>query len=254
VAETSIPDAQIAFFNASEYVQSQLASAPYEAADILMDQPDTTFEGHVANTLQNPLFSNGAGLYQFPSTNTNGASVQSWQEYLRTTPGLHTITLTDTGAHHPLVTNQVQTAPGLPVTLYYSDSICHFRTFVCRDAVNETPDAAQLRVFDLSPDAGNVFFKIDSLPATGFADTLQYGTITHFTPWKIPAATTLQIYFYAVGNTTNVLATAPLSVLPGHAYNIIFTGYASFESGPDPFTGRWINFFSDLRIILTQNN
>lgn len=247
------PDSEMGFFNASEYVQAQILNTN-RAVDLLIDAPDTTYpESYVPNT-SNPNFSNGTGFYQYPAPNPNTIGSTSWVNYMRIVPGTHTVTLTDTsGAHHVLITNRVETSD-LPVTLYYSDSLGHFRGYICRDNVTESANAIQLRVFDLSPDAGKVFFTIGGQPATGFPDTLRYGAITPFTAWTNPVADTLQIRFYSTSDSVDILASAPLTASPGHAYNVVFTGYMNQQFFPDPVSGQFLYFNNDLKLILTQND
>jgi hypothetical protein len=248
----SDPAAQLSFFNASEYVLGQTLNTS-GFSFLLIDAKDTTHSGvggpSIAST---PSFS--GGQYQFPNFFYYTRQPVSWISYMRVHPGLHTVTLTDTGGHHSLMTTAVKTAQGNPVSVYYSDSLGVFRSWTLIDTVSEISTAVKLRVFDLSPDAGNVFFTIGGRAATGFPDSLRYGQITGFVPWDNPVADTLQFRFFNTGDSVDIIASGSLSVMPGHAYNVLLTGYMSSQFFLDTLTGSYLNFNPDLKLLFTQNN
>jgi len=249
--EWSQPDSQIGFFNASEYLQNQMLNT-HGRSYILIDTKDTTHSGSTASVT--PFFGNGENLFQFPNFFYYSLQPLPWISYMRMHPGTHTITLTDTGGVHPLITTGVTTAPGNPVTVYFADSLGYFRSWALTDAVKEMPGMVMLRALHLSPDAGNVFFTIGGQAVTGFPASMQYGQITSFVARPNPVADTLQIRFYKAGDSVNVLTSASLSVLPGHAYNLVLRGYLNNRSFKDPITGKYLNFYPDLKVMLTQND
>ncbi|MBN9379755.1 MAG: DUF4397 domain-containing protein [Chitinophagaceae bacterium] len=251
VMVTSTPDSQISFYNVSEYIQIQTLNTSGQSF-LFIDAKDTTHSGVTVPVSNTPSF--GSGEYQFPNYFYYTRQTLPWISYMRVHPGEHSITLTDTGGHHPLITSAVTTVPGSPVSVYYADSLGHFRSWVLTDTVTESAGAVRLRVIDLSPDVGNVFFTIGGQPAAGFPDHQQYGQISPFVAWPNPVADTLQIRFYNTRDSVDVVASGSLSVTPGHAYNVVLTGYTNSQAFPDPVTGRYLNFNPDLKVLLTQNN
>lgn len=248
------PDSQIAFYNASDYLKNQL-SGGNSFSYLLVDYAATTSLNFDSIPNFNSAGANPGSLYQYPSDQYNSRLPQPWIEYLRLYQGAHTITLTDTGGRYLLHTANVTTVHGVPSTLYFTDSMGVFRNWLLPDTMTPQPATAGIRVMDLSPDAGAVFFTIGPKGATGFPDSLTYGQITSFVPWPDTTATTLNIRFFQVGgDSVTILANAPLTLSPGHGYNVLLCGYFNYESFPDPVSGNFISVAPDLTIQLTQSN
>lgn len=245
---TDKADAQISFYNASEYVQNQLKQSNGGAKiDILIDTPDTTTHADGSSLYLAAFRNNNSNLYQFPNLSS------PWISYMRIPSGLHTVVLTDTSSNHrPLAYTRVSGIPGEPRTIYYADSLGQFRTWILTDTVNIPDKYIGIRVMDLSPDAGKVFFTINGLPAAGFPDSLQYGQVTPFVRLPNPVADTLQLRFYNVSDSADIVALVFLSASPGHAYNLILRGYQNGQSFADQGTGQSLSFLPDLNAVTTQ--
>lgn len=257
---TDNSDAQISYYNASEYLQSELASNRGYCY-ILMDTPDTTSRSD-GSALSIPYFNGEMYLNQFPNSYFYSRYNQPWISYMRISTGLHTIVLTDTGGTHALVYNRVNAVHNVPLSVYYADSLGHFRSWVVRDSTTIPDSSIAIRVLDLSPDAGNVFFTINGQyvggvineqSAGGFPDSLQFGKISGFIPWHNPVADTLVVRFYQTTDSTDVLTSGYLSATPGHSYNILLRGYLNPPTFSDPFSGKQLQYKVDLRTTITQN-
>ncbi|MHA4806904.1 hypothetical protein ACX0G9_02290 [Flavitalea flava] len=261
---TDIPDSPISFYNASEYLRSHLedpTGTGYYAAFgyILIDTPDTVTRPD-GSALSIAAFNNySQNTYQFPNLGFyyegySSNQKQTWISYMRILSGLHTVVLTDTGGLRPLAYNRIATTQGSPMTIYYADSLGVFRSWPLLDAPVVADNTIGIRVLDLSPDAGNLFFTIGGKLATGFPDSLQYGRISDFVPWPNPVSDTLTIRFYQTSDSNTVVtSTSIFNASPGHAYNLLLRGYMNYQSYTDPFTGKLLNVNADLKAVVTQN-
>jgi hypothetical protein len=250
---TDTDDSRISFYNASEYLQNQIQNG-YGKSYLLIDTPDTTLRPD-GTAQQLPGFVRDLWGYQFPNFFYYTRSVQPWISYMRIAAGTHTVLLTDTGAHHPVAFNRIKTTPDIPLSVYYADSAFQFRSWILPDTAAVPGNAIGIRVLDLSPDAGPVFFTINGqyVNSAGFPDTLKYGRVSSFIPWANPVQDTLVIRFYQTADSSNALTTSLLYSTPGHAYNLLLRGYLTGGTWQDPFTGRSQSVQADLQTVITQN-
>lgn len=244
------PDSEIAFFNASEYLKLQQQNSTVPCF-LLIDKNDWMYTGSLTVHDSIPYFAPGTN--EFPLDGYDATVVCPWIQYLRLYQGTHTVTVTDTAGHHPMITAQVATVNAIPGTVYFADSLGAFRYWAVPDTTTVPAGSVGLRVIDLSPDAGNVFFAIGGQPAAGFPAVLNYGQVTPFISWP-DTLTGLNVGFYAVGDSSVALVNISLSISPGHSYNIVLNGYQNSQSFPDPITGNMLTFSPDLNIALTQDN
>src|SRR5258708_40059430 len=153
-----------------------------------------------------------------------------------------------------MIRGQVNTGSACPVTVFFADSLGSFRYWVTQDTLTNLPGQIRLRVLQLSPDAGQVFFTVNKRIATAFPDSLQYGSVTPFINLDNPVSDTLTIRFYHVGDTTNILTRAFLYADPGRVYTMVLKGYVNSQAYPDPKTpGNTVNINPDLSVVINKN-
>jgi hypothetical protein len=228
-------DAQISFFCASTLL---MQSGGY----VLIDYTDTTFPppspSQLALNDSVPSFS-AISRYMYPTTVYNRTLPVPWVFYMHLKPGKHSFTLLDGGTQFRAVDESLLSA-NIPASIFYTDSMGYFRSVVLEDQYTIQNSQVSLRLVDLSPDAGKVFFTISGQQASamGFAPTYSYGKNSGFVNLPNPVSDTLQINFYQAGDSVDVVASNFLPVNPGHAYTFTLQGY--FNPNPtytDPLTG-----------------
>jgi hypothetical protein len=245
------PDSQITFFNTSEYAIQSMESG--SACYLLIDSTDSTLIGQYSGLYTLPSFS--VTGYDFPALGyTNNLGSPPFLTYMRMHIGAHSVTLTDTNGRAPLLTNHFHTIQGVPQTLIFTDSMGLMRTIITRDSVTNDTLSNEIRVLNLSPDAGSVFLKLNGGIPVGFPVSLAYGQVSQFVRYPNNQFDTLVVQVFNVGDTVDVIASNYLVVSPGHAYEIMLTGYLNTESYPDPFTGNTLTAYPDIKTILTQIN
>lgn len=241
VAPVTAPDSELAFFNVSQYLigeTPQIAGKCY----VLLDSPAAAY----------PTFSFGDDQSTDNVTNT----AQPWVLYMHVYPGAHSLALTDTGAHHELVRQEITTSAQYPTTVFYADSLGVFNSWVTKDTLISLPGQVRIRLLDLSPDAGSLFFTVNSqTPPQGAPSVLQYGSVTSFVDYpNITADTTLLLSFYNPGDTTDLITAAQFQASPGHSYTVLINGYENAQYLTDPFTGGSSSYPPDLKASVYQNN
>lgn len=246
----AIPDSQVSFYNASEYLRTVL-QGNNGRSQILIDSVNMTYRGDSMS--YRPGFSSLGYMYQFPNELYNSNQAQPWIKYIRLYPGTHTISLTDTSGNYSLVATWAKLRTDAPTSVYFADSVGYFKSWIMADTVTRNDSAIHLRLLDLSPDAGKVFFTINGKKAAGIPDSLQYGKTTGFLPLPLPAPGRLLIKCYALGDSTTILASSFLNAAPGHAYNILLKGYKGNRWMRDPSNGKFVTFTPGLNISITQN-
>ena len=245
----SAAEAQVNFINASAQLFGDLS---YNGkAYILTDRKDTTYQSVFL-----PYFSRD-NKFQYPSTAYNASLTQSWITYLNLAPGTHQFILVDT-SHYLRVKDNINLKINAPVSIYYTDSLGYFKSFIFQDQLINEPANVRLRFLDFSPDAGNVFFTIDEKPASsrGFIKSLKYGGVTSFVSYPNPKTDTLRINFYQATDSTTIIARTFLQAEPGHSYTLALTGYYSpFVSYPDPKnSNNYKNITGGLSVLVNTNN
>lgn len=244
-------DASLSLYNASEYLQSAVNNG--RRIQILIDSPGTSYSFHGDSAYYHPSFGSSPFQYQFPNEFYNSTLSHPWIKYMRMYPGAHSISLMDNDSRRSLTITSAGLRTDVPTSVYFADSLGNFRSWVTIDTLTRIDSAIRLRVLDLSPDAGSVFFTIDGHPATGFPDSLQYGRITNFLPWHNAASGKLLIQFFNTTDSTTILAGSFLDAAPGHTYNILLRGYKKGQICNDPVSGRPLRFSPDLVVTITQN-
>ncbi|RBL92764.1 DUF4397 domain-containing protein [Chitinophaga flava] len=238
-------DAQIGFYNASEYIRLQLKNTP-KANYLFVDTKDTVPSGAV------PRFTNSDYINQFPNKFYYVNHPQPWLSYIRVAPGAHQLILRDTSMRRTLVIDTVLSQHGEPMTVYFADDKGKFRTWKLSDQVNTKSDSIYLRILNLSPDAGKVFLTINGKVPTGLPASLDYGDVTRFTGRAVSGPDTLRVRFYQQSAPDAAIISATLLTTPGSAYNIVLKGNLMAQSFKDPLTGLVLNYDASLKLALTQ--
>lgn len=257
------PDAQVSFIGVSAQMQSALSGGK-GVYPIFIDLPDTSLQSipfsdnslpySFTNVYQNVGYFNKDNNYQFPTTSYNASQQASWIRYMRLTPGSHVFSLLDT-AHNVRHRDTVDMAQNMPISVYYGDSLGYFRSWVLKDTLVSDAEKIRLRFLDASPDAGNVFVKVNDRPTpAGFPDSLKYGMVSSFTDYNNPVSDTLRIYFYHVGDSTNILARSFLQAEPGRSYTLTLAGYVNSNIGyTDSVSGTHLTGSIGLHVIVNKN-
>jgi len=245
---------RVSWFNLSEDVLAQL-KVTYNTIYVLIDSSDTAI-GKKGPAYLSPIpYFNASSsfLTQYPTDQFNNSLGQPWARYVPLAAGAHTLILIDSG-QHPIDTTKLTVSPTDSLSIFYSDSLGVYKTFVFRDTLIPQPTNTGLRVIDLSPDAGKVVFTIDRMQPSGFPDTLQYGTVSSFVSrGASPAGDTLKVRFYDPTDMTTELARSTVYTRPGHGYTIVLTGYARSESYMNSYRGKQVFMSADLRVTVYQN-
>ncbi|MGO4292048.1 hypothetical protein [Chitinophaga sp. RAB17] len=238
-------DAQIGFYNASEYVRLQLRNN-YKPSYVFIDTKDTVGSATTSR------FATGDYINQFPNQSYYVNHPQPWLSYIRIIPGTHQLLLMDTGMHRVLVKDTVVSRHGTPMTVYFADNLGEFRTWKLSDEVNTQSDAIHLRVLDLSPDAGKIYLTINGHAPAGFPSSFQYGDVAGFIPVPVKGPDTLRIRFYHPETPGESILSTTLLTTPGGAYNIVVKGYENAQGFVDPASGSYLSFDASLKVALTQ--
>lgn len=247
------PDSQLAFITVSEYLNAEITPTDGGVAYILLDTSVAAYTQDGINTSL-PNFTDGFDLY--PEGSTNSTEAVPWIQGMHVYAGQHTMTLTDTGGHYPLIRNEAFTTNDTyPTTVIFSDSMGVFGSWITTDTPVSVTGQIRVRLIDLSPDAGSIFFTSGSqAPPPGSPAVMNYGMETSFINFPSPSAdTTLSFLFYNAGDSVDVVAAAFLAASPGHSYTIIVQGYENAESYQDHISGRPFNFSPDLRTMMLQD-
>lgn len=245
------PDAKVAFISVSPQLSNDLI--PYGTAYVLKDITDTNATKQFLNTM--PALNIGSKM-QYPTTVSNTSLQQPWIEYLHLPSGPHLFTLVDT-SHFLRVRDQVNFQADKPVSIYYADSLGHYRSFILPDDFTSNPGEVGLRFLNFSPDAGNVFFTIDEKPASasGFVNSFKYGQITPFVNYPNPRADTLRVNFFQASDSTTVIASAFVQAAPGHAYTLALQGYLNGSATYfDPKNHKLKTIQASLSVQINNNN
>ncbi|WP_212002043.1 DUF4397 domain-containing protein [Chitinophaga sp. HK235] len=238
-------DAQIGFYNASEYIRLQLKNNP-KTNYLFVDTKDTVPSDAI------PRFTGSDYLNQFPNKFYYVNHPQPWLSYIRVMPGSHQLILRDTSMSRTLVMDTVLSRHGEPMTVYFADDKGKFRTWKLSDQVNTKSDSTYLRVLNLSPDAGKVFLTINGKVPTGFPASLDYGDVTRFTGRAVSGPDTLRVRLYQQAAPDVDIISTTLLTTPGSAYNIVLSGSLNGQSFIDPATGRSLSYDARLKLALTQ--
>lgn len=240
VAPVTAPDSELAFFNVSQYL---IGETPQSGGIcyVLLDSPAAAY----------PSFSFGA----YQSTDNELNSTQPWVIYMHLRPGTHTLALTDTGAHHELVRQGITTNAQYPTTVFYADSLGVFGSWVTKDTLISLPGQVRVRLLDLSPDAGSLFFTVNTqAPPPGSPSVLRYGSVTSFVNYpNITGDSTLLLSFYNPGDSATLITAAQFQASPGHSYTILINGYENAQYLTDPYTGNFDQYPPDLKAQVYQN-
>lgn len=248
------PDSQLAFITVSEYLNAQMTYGAAGIAYILLDTSLASFTSEGSSYIPLPFFH--YGIYQSPESYTNATSTQPWIEYMHLYAGAHTMTLTDTGGHDAVINHEaLNTNPAYPTTVIFADSLGTFGAWVSTDTLVTVAGQIRIRLVDLSPDAGSIFFSIGGqAPPAAAPLSMNYGKETGFINFPSTAAdTTLPFLFYNAGDSTDVITVASLQASPGHSYTIIVQGYENSASFNDPVTGKNVSISPDLRTMVLQD-
>ena len=241
VTPVTAPDSELAFFNVSQYLIGETPQSG-GVCYVLLDSPAAAY----------PSFSFG----DYQSTENEINSTQPWVVYMHVHSGAHTLALTDTGAHHELVRQEITTTSQYPTTVFYADSLGVFGSWVTRDTLVSLPGQIRIRILDLSPDAGSLFFTVNTqAPPAGAPPVLRYGSVTSFLNYPgITGDSALLLSFYNPGDTVDLITAAQLQASPGHSYTVLIEGYENAQSMTDPFTGNTDQYPPDLKASVYQNN
>lgn len=245
-------DAQISFICASPQLISELGRSGN--APIMVDYAGNIFPPPEPLSVYQPSF-NSQQKFIFPTTSFNETLEVGWSFYMHLYPGTHTITVLDTGLF-PRNSDTCSLKANAPVSAFYADSMGYFSSFFLEDKFSIQDSQVSLRLVNLCPDAGNVFFTIDqqAAPALGFASSYSYGQSSPFINYPNPSFDTLRIYFYQAGDSIDVIAREFLPVFPGHAYTFTLQGYVNpSPMYTDPVTGDFENLSGGISTPAYQN-
>jgi hypothetical protein len=222
---------------------------------VLLDNTDTAYPPVKPDITNQPVFQ-AYTKYMYPTTAFNETLPVPWSDYMHLTPGKHTFTLLDTGRLFRAV-DQSQLGANQPVSIFYTDSLGHFRSIVLLDQATTPGNQVGLRFLHLSPDAGSIFFTIDEIPASmqGFDSAYLYGQASSFINYGNLTSDTLRINFFQAGDSVDVIVREFLPVNPGHAYTFALQGYNNpSPQYTDPLTGILKTPVGGLSVLAYQNN
>ncbi|MCW3463780.1 DUF4397 domain-containing protein [Chitinophaga nivalis] len=245
-------DAQISFYNASDKLWMETRELTGPKVFVLMDSQDTSYTWFSDATSKYPCFSD-QNPFQFPQLSVyNSRQPVPWQLYMRVKPGKHTLLLTDT-SHRSLVSSEVMTTPGQPVTVFYADKDGVVSTWTVQDHLQWADNKVRLRMMNFCPDGDPVFFTVNGEVPAAFAKDTKYGDIQDFQSFAVKEKDTLRIRFYHPGDTVNAIIGTNVITQVGHSYSIMLRGYANAHSYTDPITGKTVEVGATLKVAACKN-
>ena len=177
-------------------------------------------------------------LYGSRSYNDNGAGLVgafNFSSYSRIDTGLYRIAFTDTTRAPETAKKVTESLFDLQderhYTIYLLDSLGFYGTIYTQDDVDSDPVNAKIRLINLSPDAGAVYCRIDTMSVAGI-DDVSYRQVSGYSRVKPDTKPGIRIMY--MDKNTGVeqqLVRKSFVLEAGKCYTMILRGYRSPADG-----------------------
>lgn len=241
-------DSQLAFYNASHQLHTQIQNGG-GSAPILVDRSEA---GEITGS--DPRFT--AFFRELYPPSINSDDLLPWAEFMRVSPGNHTIRFLGTDSTSVLVETQIETLPNERSRLFLSDSLGTYHTLYLQDQGRAEARQARLRVAHLGPDVGELQLVINN-EAVSLPQSLRYRTATDLMSWEIPegkADTLLRVQVKSPDEEGEVLGRINPRLLPGETAYIVIYGYYNNASYEDAVTGDTLTIPPNFRMRAFKYN
>jgi len=177
-------------------------------------------------------------FYGSRSYNDNGAGLVgafNFSRYSRIDTGLYRIAFTDTAQAPENAKKVTESLFDLQddrhYTIYLLDSLGFYGSMYTKDDVDKDPVNAKIRLINLSPDAGAVYCKIDTMSVGGIED-ISYRQVSGYSPVRPDTKPGIRI-MYRDKNTgmEQQLVRKSFVLEAGKCYTMILRGYKSPADG-----------------------
>jgi hypothetical protein len=172
------------------------------------------------------------------SYNDNGGGLVgafNFSRYSFVDTGVYQVAFTDTARQaeqvHKLTQLKVEFEDGKHYTMYFMDSLGYYEMMTTMDDVAADPLQAKIRLVDLSPDAGTVHLRIDTM-AIDAIKNVSYRTVTGYTSVKPDVKPGIRIMYTEAGTgTERTLIRKSFPLEAGKCYTMILRGYKAPSDG-----------------------
>lgn len=243
-------DGGLAFYNASQLLRQEVQGKGLPALILLNanDPADTTYGVHMPDF--RPSFGGSESQQFFPRKAINVTS-PPWLGYMRVRPGLQEVSFLQTDSSFIMQTT-IQTFIDKNDCLFLSDSLGTYYTTEMEENSNPGLQSVQLKVLNLSPDAGSLQIKVNDADL----QQLPYRSQTGFKDFATPSSSEtfpmrIQVVRTAAGN--EIAGRTTINATPGHSYTLIINGYYNSAAYTDKHTGEQISMVPDFLLSVVRN-
>ncbi|HVI45010.1 MAG TPA: hypothetical protein VM802_09070 [Chitinophaga sp.] len=239
--------ANISFYNASTALTGEFVHGGSISNHILIDSYDTTYQDKDNIIGKVPGFGLSY-LNAFPNL------IQGWTAYQELLAGAHKLILADTSGR-VLDSNTVRLDKDIPATVFYGDSLGHYRSIALADKFIPAEGKIGVRIINLSPSTDSVYITFNKEVPAGFPSATYYGNYTSFIPVDFTGRSTINVKVLKKSQERELLAGTVLEAAIGHAYTLVISGYSDNNPGIyiDPRKGRSVEIKNNFTITVIKN-